>query len=107
MSLDSRCITYSRTGHVDGVKPIACKSILNEDDWIFIQQRLDIPVFYKLEGILGCPDCADGGAEWIEVELRNGNTHKVTFEYENEPPEMKGYIGKLRELISHFTDCNE
>ena len=35
--------------------------------------------FFILEERIGCPDCADGGSEWIEI-LANNKTYKVTFE---------------------------
>ena len=48
---------------------------------------------------IGCPDCADGGAEWIEIKLANGEKHKVTFEYMNAPSAFKNYISGLRGLL--------
>lgn len=61
--------------------------------------------FFNLSETIGCPDCADGGAEWIEIELTNGNKHKVTFEYSHEPTILKDQIKKLRELLS-INGCN-
>jgi len=56
--------------------------------------------FFKLPETIGCPDCADGGAEWLEIILLNGKKHKVTFEYRNEPTQLKNQIIKLREILS-------
>ena len=56
--------------------------------------------FFKLPETIGCPDCADGGAEWLEIILFNGKKHKVTFEYRNEPTQLKNQIIKLREILS-------
>jgi len=61
--------------------------------------------FFNLPETIGCPDCADGGAEWLEIELPNGNKHKVTFEYYNEPTSIKDQIRKLREVLSK-NKCN-
>lgn len=60
--------------------------------------------FLALPTTIGCPDCADGGAEWLEIELKNGIKHKVTFEYNNEPSLLKDYILKLREMLN-ANDC--
>jgi len=56
--------------------------------------------FFKLPVSIGCPDCADGGAEWLEIILLNGDKHKVTFEYHNEPTLIKDQIIKLREILN-------
>lgn len=61
---------------------------------------LNTTAFFNLPGTIGCPDCADGGAEWLEIELTNGNKHKVTFEYHHEPTLIKTQIIKLREVLS-------
>lgn len=63
--------------------------------------KINLNSFYKLNPIIGCPDCADGGSEWIEIKSK-GKTHKVTFEYQNEPKETKDYIGYLRTYINTF-----
>ena len=69
-------------------------------EWDSIQNRLSTGSFFALPAVIGCPDCADGGAEWLELILINGETHKVTFEYGNEPTILKEYIPILRKLLS-------
>ena len=61
--------------------------------------KVDTTSFFDLPETIGCPDCADGGAEWLEIEMISGKTHKVTFEYHNEPALLKDQISKLRELL--------
>lgn len=56
--------------------------------------------FFELPELIGCPDCADGGAEWLEIQLNNGSTHKVTFEYYREPAILTNYITKCRQILS-------
>ena len=36
-------------------------------DWDNLLELLDTEKFYALSEVIGCPDCADGGAEWIEI----------------------------------------
>lgn len=107
LSLEAGSITYNRSGWVNTIETITCKEVLENNDWNFFTKQLDISAFLKLQETIGCPDCADGGAEWIEIEHENGNKHKVTFEYLHEPPEMKGYIDKLRELAARSEHCGE
>ena len=107
MAIDSHNITYNRSGWVNTIETITCKEVLENNDWIFFNKQLDISAFLKLQETIGCPDCADGGAEWIEIEQVNGNKHKVTFEFMHEPSQMKGYIDKLRELAGRSEHCGE
>lgn len=67
--------------------------------------KLNTASFFLLPETIGCPDCADGGAEWLEIELSTGEKHKVTFEYFKEPDFMKPQIEKLRNLLSKH-NCN-
>jgi hypothetical protein len=66
-----------------------------------LTRYLDFNKFKKLDEVLGCPDCADGGGEWVEIR-RNGQTSKVTFEYGNAPEELSNIIGLLRAYASSF-----
>ena len=69
-------------------------------EWDSIYNHLPTTSFIALPAVIGCPDCADGGAEWLELILINGESHKVTFEYGNEPTLLKEYIPVLRKLLS-------
>lgn len=53
--------------------------------------------FMSLDDIIGCPDCADGGSEWLEIIVNSGKTKRVTFEYGKEPPGFEELVKKLRE----------
>lgn len=46
---------------------------------------------------IGCPDCADGGAEYIEL-VTNKGTKRVTFEYGSDVPEIRTFLAQLRTL---------
>lgn len=52
--------------------------------------------FLKLDEQYGCPDCADGGAEWLEVQFTDGATHHVKFEYGSAPEGFEEIISSLR-----------
>jgi hypothetical protein len=54
-----------------------------------------------LQEVYGCPDCADGGAEWVEVE-RAGERRRVTFEYGSTVGPIQPLIAKTRELRERF-----
>ncbi len=81
-----------------------CTQSLSSEQRQQLINKIDLPRFFVLEERYGCPDCADGGAEWIEIE-QDGKKHKVTFEYRREPEAVKAYIEDLRQQMSSFTDC--
>lgn len=105
MILSSGLTTYNCSGWSDTVKIITHDQVLTVSAWNSITTNLDSRSFLKLPETIGCPDCADGGAEWIEIELMNGNKHKVTFEYMNEPTLLKNSLIKLREMLGK-NKCN-
>ncbi len=47
--------------------------------WNQIMQLIDFEIFVSLDDVYGCPDCADGGAEWIEISMED-HIKRVTFE---------------------------
>lgn len=58
---------------------------------------IDIEKFRKLPDTIGCPDCADGGAEWLELSYE-GEKRKVTFEYGDDVDGIAEAIDELRKL---------
>ncbi len=68
--------------------------------WDSIRSDLTVSSFFAIPAVNGCPDCADGGAEWLEILFDNGESHKVTFEYRNEPSALKAYVSKCRLILS-------
>ncbi len=52
--------------------------------------------FKKLEDRYGCPDCADGGAEWVKVVFADGTNKEVMFEYGKTVDGIGGLIEALR-----------
>ncbi|HYD78955.1 MAG TPA: hypothetical protein VEC06_04040 [Paucimonas sp.] len=47
--------------------------------------------------VLGCPDCADGGAEWIEIE-QAGKKTKVSFSCREGIPGAEAFQGAVRSI---------
>lgn len=72
---------------------------LNEDIWNHLLDLVDFDYFQSLDDVYGCPDCADGGSEWIEI-IYNGVSKQVTFEaYTNiAPPGMEELTIMLRDM---------
>jgi len=83
----------------NGDKPETKKTIqpLNKEMYNEILSQFNSKSFYLLDSVIGCPDCADGGAEWIE--LKSGkNKKRVTFEYNQAPEDLKATVNQFRKL---------
>lgn len=72
-------------------------TLIAAHDWLALQRVIDLGVLSTLPDVIGCPDCADGGAEWIEVEV--GDTRKrVTFEFGLDIPAIQPLVETARRL---------
>lgn len=69
-----------------------------------LASKVNLLSFYELEEIIGCPDCADGGAEWIEISTPEGSK-KVTYEYGKEPKEVRAFISDIRKQFDELGEC--
>lgn len=95
----------------DGVAVFTKSSWLPEDpdiqlaeeltaaEWSSVLQLIDWQGFEKQPDRIGCPDCADGGAEWIEIEYEQDAVKRVTFEY---GASLKGHEALLEQLREIF-----
>lgn len=52
--------------------------------------------FLKLDEVYGCPDCADGGTEWLEVRFSDGSSKRVIFNYGSTVTGFEEVISALR-----------
>ena len=59
----------------------------------------DFDEILAMKDVYGCPDCADGGSEWIEV-THNGDTKKVTFEFGSVLEPIARLVDSLRSIRS-------
>ena len=59
-------------------------------------KKIDETKFLALDEFYGCPDCADGGAEWVEITFKGKEPKKVTFEYGKTITGFEDLISTLR-----------
>lgn len=69
--------------------------------WNELVDLVNVGRFRSLDDRIGCPDCADGGAEWIEIEGKNFKK-RVTFEYNQSIEGFDALVKKLRELRGKY-----
>jgi hypothetical protein len=105
ISVTRNRVDFTKSGWVDSLGTKQCHDDLGRNEFSGLTGEIDLPGFNGLDPVIGCPDCADGGAEWIRV-VSPDTDKKVTFEYGKEPDEVKSYIGLLRDFMKRFDDCD-
>lgn len=66
-------------------------------EWQSLTTDLQAVAFDRLNETYGCPDCADGGAEWVEVDDADLEK-RVTYEYGKSPAEIADVAARLRAI---------
>ncbi|WP_259016926.1 hypothetical protein [Emticicia fluvialis] len=84
-----------------GGDPQTYKEKLTTDYMNELVKSVDFEQFKNLKEVIGCPDCADGGAEWVEITM-NDSRHKVTFEHGQDVKEFAPLLKVLREKREYF-----
>lgn len=72
------------------------QTTIPSEEWAEIQKALDLNKFNKLDEVYGCPDCNDGGAEWLEWKTDSSEVKRVTFEFYKSPKEIEKVVDLLR-----------
>lgn len=76
---------------------------ISVDEWNELVDSFEWDAFAALDSVLGCPDCADGGAEWIEVEYF-GRIKRVTFEFGESLEGLDAFVMKIRQIRQNIMD---
>ena len=79
---------------------------LNQIVWQQLVDLIDFEYFQSLDDVYGCPDCADGGAEFIEI-IYDGVVKLVTFDAYTEIDGLQELTLLLRDLrIDYWNQIN-
>ena len=70
-------------------------------EWDSLIESVDMDSFLSLDDIIGCPDCADGGGERIEI-TKVDTLKRVTFEYGKTVESIQSLIEKVRVIRERF-----
>lgn len=106
MSVKSDQITYTCSGWNNDVTTFSRYETINSELLDSLRTVFNLTKFFDLPTTIGCPDCADGGAEWVEIKLTNGQNHKVTFEFGSSPEDLNALIKALRSKLN-TNSCNQ
>ena len=73
--------------------------VLREEEADAIARSAASTRFEGVGPVIGCPDCADGGAEALSVTA-DGRTSTVTFEYGARVAELEPLLGQMRAVLA-------
>lgn len=74
---------------------------LSQEMWQQVIEFIDFEYFQSLDDVYGCPDCADGGAEFIEI-IYDGVAKQVTFDAYTEIDGIQELTILLRDLRDEY-----
>ncbi len=74
---------------------------LNTAELERLQRLIVFDEIIKYDDSIGCPDCLDGGAEWIQVK-QDKQIKKITFEYGDSLNSINELIELLREIFKTY-----
>jgi hypothetical protein len=91
-------MTLTRSGwNTKEYPPMSVWQEISRDEWQRLVQLIDQKMIAQIEDIYGCPDCADGGAEWIEV-IQGDFSKKVTFEFGTTLEPIQPLLDEVRQI---------
>lgn len=104
ITLSEKEVTYAQ--RKNGAQPDIRKCVqpLSSGTRSQLMALFNEKAFNQLDSVIGCPDCADGGAEWVEVKKGN-HTKRVTFEYRHAPEQLSGLVAEMKKLQDGMEGC--
>lgn len=102
LEIENLSLTYTVSGYDPVNYPVlSVESTLSGGEWNTIAALVDFKELQSYEDVIGCPDCADGGAEWVQVETSEG-LKKITFDYGDTLSAIQPLINHLRSLRTKY-----
>lgn len=98
-------ITFSKIANGANPSRKTCAKEITEAEVNTLKALVKTTDFDKLPEVIGCPDCADDGAEWVALRM-DGKAKKVTFEYGKAPNKLRDLVIELGEIKEKFKHCN-
>jgi hypothetical protein len=98
LSEQSAVLTYESRERA----PLVQRRDLQPGEWQRLLAALDATRLRALPGRVGCPDCADGGAETLTVAFAEGASSGVTFEYDRDVPGIEAVQARIRGIRQSF-----
>jgi hypothetical protein len=105
--VDSTTAVLTETSHQPERYPRRTRSLeLTRDEADRLHGLADLERLRSVAGVHGCPDCADGGGEWVEirwrVQLMEVSIVRATFDYGRVLEPIEELQTELRALRARF-----
>lgn len=89
----------------DGTTPApkTLRTVLPQQTWVKLMRLAEQLQLTKPNEVIGCPDCAEGGSEWIELQSQSGAKRNIIFDYHRYPTkagELGQQLASLRETMA-------
>lgn len=102
LEIEDTTVTLTETSRDSRNFPRRIRTLhLTAEEAAHLRQLADTAALSRVAGTHGCPDCADGGAEWIEIHVQS-TTIRTTYDYgPNLEPiiELQEQLRSLRQRI--------
>jgi hypothetical protein len=99
-------MTYIEESPRGGLPPVRRTAEVSASEWRLLTESVNRAAFEALPATVGCPDCADGGAESLEVLSRDWQ-RGVTFEFGATIPQLEPLLERMRMLRGRFPPTTE
>ena len=84
-----------------GEPPLRQTATLTPSEWNDLVRAVDRARLEALPNVIGCPDCADGGAESVDVLAANWSK-AVTFDHGADLPSIRPLLDRVRAIRQRF-----
>jgi hypothetical protein len=98
-------IAFTKKGNGDTRDSLVRRAAIETEQWDNLINAVNDANISNLPVRIGCPDCADGGSEWLEINEK-GSIKRITFEYGRTPDELKSVVKILKRLTEAFKEEN-
>jgi hypothetical protein len=76
---------------------------MDAETWNALVRDADLDEFRRLPERIGCPDCADGGGEWVQIETAE-EIRRVEFEYGARVDGLQELLERLRGIREEYAE---
>jgi hypothetical protein len=100
--IDDGVLRYTESGRDSVQQPPRTRTQeLSAEEWSRLRDLIDMAALESVAGTHGCPGCADGGIEWLEIRSAEG-APRATFEHGQELAPIRELQREVRELRERF-----
>ena len=100
---DNKVVFEARSWGDENYPDKRIEGSISLDEWITLIEFIDMNALLSYDDRIGCPDCVDGGAEWIQIQTTD-TLKKVLFEYGDSLAAIQPLLDKMRSLREQYNE---